>query len=579
MNWWERLDGPLLGRYRIERVLGEGGMARVFVATDLKFNRQVAIKTPKLESFPPDRAAELLKRFTREFRSQAEDPIHGVVPVYDAGEVVDGDGVSRPILVMQYLTGGSLSQRLGGRVGARTHRQTLSEVLEWLLPIAAAIDSVHQRRFLHRDIKPDNILFNRDERPFLADFGVVGMLDTSTGLESSTLGPGATGASQPPGSPGYQPPESIRADGMTNKSPASDQFSLAITVYEALSGVLPVQVGTSAEWYGALMHWSPTPLAQHCPQLPLAAADAVMKAMSLHTSDRFLSCSDFARAIDRASAAHLASAPPHVAAPPPLRPAPTASSMPPVATLAVPRKPRGPFFVGALVGALLLIAVAWNYYQTMYAPATQDPPPPAEVAASADSATDGIEIAPASEVLTVDSGEPLPPAAPATLATPAAATVATAAGGLAPATLVARAASCESRDSDNDGVGDCDDMCEFSSGPPARHGCQVSKLHVVYFQFDRTELDADAAAVLESVVAAARADPPSRLLVSGHSSGGDAHGISERRARSVADFLASGGIDTSRLTTRGLEFSRPASVINDESGWAMNRRVEILLLK
>jgi serine/threonine protein kinase len=390
MRWWERQDAPVLGRYRIDRLLGEGGMARVFLATDLRNDRPVAFKTPKLESFPPEFVAELLARFSREFRSQAQDPIQGVIPIHESGEFTDADGVVRPFLVMQYLSGGSLGDLIGGDIGRRAHRQTLGEVLDWLVPIARTVDRLHARKYLHRDIKPDNILFNSDGDPFLADFGVVGSLDPS--LDGATLSSGTMGALSSPGSPGYQSPESIQADPALRNVSASDQFSLAVTVYEALAGVLPAQVSTHQQWFGALMHWAPIPLSTPCPDLPKAASDVVMKAMAAQPRERFASCSEFAKAL--AVAVNAAQAVPAARASqaPPMPAAPVAG--PPPAS-----RSRRPLGIGLGVVALLAVGlyVAWP---------GADPSPPGQTAGASESVPPG---SPPSDADANASNGPAPP--------------------------------------------------------------------------------------------------------------------------------------------------------------------------
>lgn len=302
MPWWEDMDGPIHGRYRIDRLLGEGGMARVFLATDLRARRPVAFKTPKIESFPPESVAELLGRFNREFDAQASDPVQGVIPIYESGEFTDAASVVRPFLAMQYLSGGSLGDLLGGTIGRRERTQTLAELLEWLVPIARTLDRLHARRYLHRDVKPDNILFNSDGDPFLADLGIVGSLDPA--LSGSILGSTSMGVLGSPGSPGYQSPESILAEPNLRNISASDQFSLAVTVYEALAGRLPANASTNQQWYGALLNWAPVPLSIPCPELARTAVEAVMKAMSARSRDRFASCSEFAKALSAAASSH-----------------------------------------------------------------------------------------------------------------------------------------------------------------------------------------------------------------------------------------------------------------------------------
>jgi hypothetical protein len=136
-----------------------------------------------------------------------------------------------------------------------------------------------------------------------------------------------------------------------------------VTVYEALAGKLPVKAGTNQEWYGALMHWSPTPLSTHCPDMPPAASDAVMKAMSTQASGRFTTCSEFAKAV--AASAHapqVAAVPPPQSAPPPR---PQAAPVSPPGTHA-PTAPRAPMSgrtkarIAAALFTVLVVSVGWS---------------------------------------------------------------------------------------------------------------------------------------------------------------------------------------------------------------------------
>jgi serine/threonine-protein kinase len=303
MNWWEELQTPVIGKYCIERLHGEGGMAQVFVARTVEgVVRQVAVKVPKIDEIAPKLLPQLLRRFRKEIEAQAAEPIPNIAPMLDAGEFKDSNGVSRPFLVMPFLGGGSLGDRLGGVVGQRTNRQTLAEVIEWSLPIARALDALHGSKppRLHRDVKPDNILFNTSGAAFLSDFGIATTLeDIQTASGYGSLGSGSTLASVggAPGSPGYQSPESIAGV----RTPASDQFSLAIAAYEALSGRLPTRASNRDTYIQELKDWKPIPLSQHCPDLPAAVVDAVMKGMSRDVKDRHSSCTEFAKTLEAAA--------------------------------------------------------------------------------------------------------------------------------------------------------------------------------------------------------------------------------------------------------------------------------------
>jgi len=548
MSWWEQLDGPVLGRYRIERLLGEGGMARVFLATDVKAGRAVAFKTPKLESFPPDRVQELLARFNREFRSQASDPIQGVIPIYESGEFTDNAGIERPFLAMQYLSGGSLADKLRGQIGRRDHRQTLGEVLDWLVPIARTLDRLHARKYLHRDVKPDNILFNTDGDPFLADFGIVGTLDDA--LNGSTLGIVATGLMGSPGSPGYQSPESIQADSSLRNVSSSDQFSLAVSVYEALSGALPARAGTSQEWYGALMHWAPIPLSEPAPEMPQAAVAAVMKAMSLQPRGRFTSCSEFAKALSAATTDAPSAAPNEPKAPAakakaaaamprpaPATPAQSAPQAPPPAHAG--EKKRRWLSAAAALAFVLTGIVGWQLWQ------------------SSRERTEPVK------------GVTLDQLAAAQAAARNADAPASASTQQAPA-----ATSSFVNDLATEIVADANKADEAKAATPP-----AEMVAVVYVQFDSCMLTVEGTALLDQTIPNLQTNHR-RVEVAGHTdsrsgSPAEAAALSQRQAQAVAAYLTSHGIDASRLDVNGYGASRPAAGDANEADWAMNRRVEI----
>src|SRR5436189_1273342 len=211
----ERLRASLAGRYTIERELGRGGMATVYLARDVKHDRPVALKVLR-----PERAAVLgAERFLREIRLTAQLQHPHILTLIDSGEA---DGFL--YYVMPYVEGESLRQRL-----EREGQLPLDEALRITRAIASALDFAHARGVIHRDIKPENIMLHQGE-PMVADFGIA-LAVSAAGRERLT----ETGLSL--GTPAYMSPEQAsaepRLDGRT------DQYSLACVLYEMLAGGPP----------------------------------------------------------------------------------------------------------------------------------------------------------------------------------------------------------------------------------------------------------------------------------------------------------------------------------------------------
>lgn len=270
----------LAGHYVVESHLGEGGMGSVFRARDTElFDRSVVIKVPHAAMLETPMVRE---RFVSEMRSLARVEHPHIIKILGAGE---HEGV--PFAVVQYVGGGDLRERVPP--GAHVSPQ---EILGWLPAVASALDFVHREGLCHRDVKPANIFFDEHGNAFLSDFGIATAMERSdpeeTQLPSKTqLTMGGTFI----GSPAYAPPESIVRD----ISPAYDQYSLAVTVYEMLTGRLPYEEGGEAVLMAK--NWDlPTPIGELAPDLPQAAADAVMQALSTRARDRHESCSAFAEA-------------------------------------------------------------------------------------------------------------------------------------------------------------------------------------------------------------------------------------------------------------------------------------------
>lgn len=205
--------GQTLGRYRLDSLLGRGGMAEVYLAVDTQLGRQVALKVI-LGELAAD--AQLVDRFLREAQLVASLEHPHILPIYDLGE---HEGA--PFLVMPYLRGGSLADHL------RRERIPYEKAVAWLAQIASALDAAHLAGVLHRDIKPSNVLIGRDDRLFLADFGIARLArETSRLTRTGTI----------IGTPVYMAPEVIAGG---DAAASADRYSLAVMAYEMLSGTPP----------------------------------------------------------------------------------------------------------------------------------------------------------------------------------------------------------------------------------------------------------------------------------------------------------------------------------------------------
>lgn len=265
------LTGRTLGRYRLETLLGRGGMADVWRATDTKLARTVAVKVIHATYAEDPQFAE---RFLREARVVASLEHPNILPVYDFG---DEGGI--PFLVMPHLAGGTLRDRLRGTPAP------LGVAAVWIRQLADALDAAHAAGILHRDVKPANVLLGRDDRLFLADFGIAKMVETMTGLT-------ATGVVV--GTPVYMAPE--QAQGQP-ASPATDRYSLAVVAYEILAGRPPFEGDNPL----SLMHQhvsTPAPaLSTKVGGLPAGLDTVLDRALSKNPAERPPTCRALADAV------------------------------------------------------------------------------------------------------------------------------------------------------------------------------------------------------------------------------------------------------------------------------------------
>ncbi|MGH9409425.1 MAG: protein kinase domain-containing protein [Vicinamibacterales bacterium] len=219
----ESLERAIGFQYRIERLLGRGGMGAVYLAHELALDRDVAIKV-----LPPEQAntPELRERFTREARTAARLNHPNIVPLYTFGEVA-----GLMYFVMGYVNGESLADRL------HNHRALDSESARSLIVMLCdALDYAHHQGIVHRDIKPDNILIDAaSDTPRLTDFGIAKTMLGDAHLTTAKL----TTAGQLVGTPHYMSPE--QAMGQPEVGSASDIYSLGVVAYEIVSGRRPFE--------------------------------------------------------------------------------------------------------------------------------------------------------------------------------------------------------------------------------------------------------------------------------------------------------------------------------------------------
>jgi|GEM_PF-399691 len=259
------LIGQSIGRYHILEQLGEGGMATVYKAFDTRLERDVAIKVIRRSAFPPEQLERILKRFEREAKALARLSHPNILKVLDYGE-----HEGSPYLVLEYLPGGTLKQRMGQPTGWQ-------DALTLMLPVVDALAYAHEHKIIHRDIKPSNILLTEKGQPMLTDFGIAKILDLEDGQTLTGTGVGI-------GTPEYMAPE----QGMGKEIDArADVYSLGIVLYELLTGRKPYTADTPmAVVFKHITDPLPRPT-QFTPGLPEEIEKVLLKALAKQPEDRY----------------------------------------------------------------------------------------------------------------------------------------------------------------------------------------------------------------------------------------------------------------------------------------------------
>ena len=267
----------LSDRYVVERELGHGGMATVYLARELRHRRLVALKVLR-----PELAVELgAERFLREIETAARLQHPHILPVFDSGEAA-----VRLWFTMPYVDGESLRQRLD-----RAPPPTLAEALRTAREAALALQYAHGQGIVHRDIKPENILLTRDGSSLLSDFGIARSLEAGDGR--------ITTAGLVLGTPSYMSPEQASADIAVDHR--SDIYSLGCVLYEMLAGRPPFSGPTPRAIVAQHLTQEPPPLRAAGGRVPPPVARAVARALSKSPGDRFHTAAEFAAALDSAA--------------------------------------------------------------------------------------------------------------------------------------------------------------------------------------------------------------------------------------------------------------------------------------
>lgn len=252
-----------LGRYQIERCLGEGAMGAVYLALDTQLDRRVALKIP---NFKIEEGSDLLERFYREAKAAATLRNANICPVHDVGE---HEGV--PYISMAYIAGTPLSEKIT-RGGFESQRETAGIVKK----LALALEEAHTKGIVHRDLKPSNIMMDEKGDPIIMDFGLArrAHADDARLTQSGAI----------IGSPAYMSPEQVEGD-VEIMGPACDIYSLGVILYELLTGELPFK-GSIAAVMGQIIMKEPPKPSEVSPDVDSRLDAICVKMMAKQVEDR-----------------------------------------------------------------------------------------------------------------------------------------------------------------------------------------------------------------------------------------------------------------------------------------------------
>jgi len=260
-----------IGKYEITSILGKGAMGIVYKALDPDINREVAIKTIRFDLISEVTEKEdLMKRFMREAQAAGKLEHPHIITVYDVAREED-----LTYIVMQYIEGESLQAKI-----ASHEEYSIGYIIGLMSDLCDALDYAHQNGVIHRDIKPANILIDKEEKPYLVDFGVA-RVETSTLTQTGTT----------VGTPSYMSPEQVMGKQVDKRS---DVFSLGVILYELITGRRPFEGDNITTVIYKIVNEDPSSPTELKKGLPAGSEQVILKALAKNPENRYTSCKEFA---------------------------------------------------------------------------------------------------------------------------------------------------------------------------------------------------------------------------------------------------------------------------------------------